>query len=85
MAHPGSIIYANPPGEGGWAFFYVVYLPVEDAYAARCRPQGGEPQCFEGSAGEVVSHLEDALAGSLPGDGEIPRKAARAIRFHVVT
>ena len=45
MPHPGSIIFANPPDEAGWHFFYVVYLPgrrptrsaIEPKTGSRCR------------------------------------------------
>jgi len=71
--------------QAGWSSFYVVYLPAEDAYAVRCRPHGGEPLRVEGAAGEVVGQLEGGLVHSLPHDGEIPLKAAHAIRFHAAT
>ena len=83
MAPPGTIIYAHPPDEAGWSFFYVVYWPAQDAYAVRCRRHGGEALTVEGSAGEVVSYLEGPLAASLPHDGAVPLQAARALRAYL--
>jgi hypothetical protein len=83
MAHPGTIIFANPPGEAGWSFFYVVYQPEEDVYSVRCRPDTGEPLQLAGSAGQVVLDLAEQIAPMFPDDGVVPLLAAEQIRRHV--
>ena len=80
MAHPGTIVYANPPGEDGWRFFVVVYHGSEDYYTLRCQTDEGELIELAGSAGEIFFALTREIAAANPGDGSIPLRAAEMIR-----
>ncbi len=80
MSHPGTIIFANPPGAKGWRFFYLVYHPVLRTYRLRCQLDGGSRVELEAEAAEVIAHLEQALAGSASSDGEVLQTALTKLR-----
>ncbi len=82
MPHPGKIIFAHEPYRDGWRFLRIVYYPQEGTYALRYQPAGGEPKQVEGTASEVVFHLEQELTAAFPANGEVPRRAAAQVRAH---
>lgn len=82
MPHPGKIVFAHEPYTDGWRFLRVVYRPQEGTYALRYQPVGGEPEQVEGTANEVVFHLEQELTVAFPTAAEVARRAAAQVRAY---
>lgn len=82
MSHPGTIIFANPPGAKGWRFFYVVFYPGLHKYRLRCQPDGAARLELEAEAAEVIAYLEQALAEADGCDSEVLRAALARLRRH---